>query len=186
MKAKYANKAQLLFTDTDSLMYAVETEDIYADMVANKDLFDMSNFEPTNPYYQAEFQLNKAAVGLMKDEAGGYAIYDWIGLRAKMYSFLIAKAGANGECEFVEKHRAKGIQRAAAETYTHAHYTEQLHHPEENYVITRRLGSRLHKIYGIEVFLPNIHFSQIFYKIFLDQDFFFKTQAVFLFVFDFF
>ena len=54
MKKKYGNKAQLLFTDTDSLMYHVETADIYKDMVESKELYDLSNFKPTNPYYQPE------------------------------------------------------------------------------------------------------------------------------------
>ncbi|XP_041351034.1 uncharacterized protein LOC121370009 [Gigantopelta aegis] len=31
MRAKYGNKVQLLFTDTDSLCYEIETEDIYSD-----------------------------------------------------------------------------------------------------------------------------------------------------------
>ena len=69
MKAHYGNNARLLFTDTDSLMYHVETEDFYQDMVDNAELFDMSNFELTNPYYKPEFQDNKAVVGLGKDEA---------------------------------------------------------------------------------------------------------------------
>ena len=34
IKRLYGNKATLLFTDTDSLMYAIETEDIYKDMTS--------------------------------------------------------------------------------------------------------------------------------------------------------
>ena len=45
MKKNYGEKAKLLFTDTDSLAYEVQTEDFYKDIssdVAAK--FDTSNF----------------------------------------------------------------------------------------------------------------------------------------------
>ena len=171
MKAKYGNKARLLFTDTDSLMYEVETEDFYQDMVDNAELFDMSNFELTNPYYKPEFQDNKAVVGLMKDEAAGNPIVEFVGLRPKMYSFLAAKVQADRTLEYFDKHRAKGLQRAAAAKITHDQYLAQLMHPEENYVLNRRLGSRLHKIYGIEVglikFLTKLVFPSYYFHLYL-------------------
>ena len=39
IKAKYGEKATLLFTDTDSLCYNIQTEDIYRDMQEEADLF---------------------------------------------------------------------------------------------------------------------------------------------------
>eukprot|EP01050_Picozoa_sp_SAG11_P068248 SAG11_NODE_49128_length_119_cov_810.050000_1_plen_33_part_10 len=32
-------------TDTDSLCYVIETDDIYKDMKDSKELYDMSNFD---------------------------------------------------------------------------------------------------------------------------------------------
>ena len=42
MKVKYprADQLKLLFTDTDSLTYHIETEDIYADMLKDNHLSD--------------------------------------------------------------------------------------------------------------------------------------------------
>ena len=40
MKKKYDDRARLLFTDTDSLMYHVVTDDIYQDMLEDLDKFD--------------------------------------------------------------------------------------------------------------------------------------------------
>jgi hypothetical protein len=48
---KYGDKATLLFTDTDSLCYHVTTDDIYADMAADIDLYDTSNFDADHPLY---------------------------------------------------------------------------------------------------------------------------------------
>eukprot|EP01047_Picozoa_sp_COSAG01_P083335 COSAG01_NODE_17390_length_1155_cov_2.418561_1_plen_238_part_01 len=50
---RYKENAQLLFTDTDSLCYLIKTDDFYKDMLASKDLYDMSNFPRDSPFYDA-------------------------------------------------------------------------------------------------------------------------------------
>ena len=50
IKNKYRNKAELLFTDTDSLMYLIQTDDFYQDI--NKDIkkkFDTSDYPENHP-----------------------------------------------------------------------------------------------------------------------------------------
>ena len=37
-KNKYDNKSKLLFTNTDSLMYEIKTEDVYNDFSSDKDI----------------------------------------------------------------------------------------------------------------------------------------------------
>ena len=44
IKNKYGNNSRLLFTDTDSLIYEIRTEDIYGDFSSNKEMFDFSNY----------------------------------------------------------------------------------------------------------------------------------------------
>ena len=44
IRSKYGNKSRLLFTDTDSLMYEIKTEDVYEDFSNNKGTFDFSNY----------------------------------------------------------------------------------------------------------------------------------------------
>ena len=45
IKQKYGDKAKLLFTDTDSLMYEIQTEDFYKDISADvKRRFDTSDY----------------------------------------------------------------------------------------------------------------------------------------------
>ena len=41
---KYGNNSRLLFTDTDSLMYEIKTEDVYADFSNDKEMLDVSNY----------------------------------------------------------------------------------------------------------------------------------------------
>ena len=44
IKNKYDKKSKPLFTDTDSLMYEIKTEDVYEDFGRNIEMFDFSNY----------------------------------------------------------------------------------------------------------------------------------------------
>ena len=51
IKKKYNNRAKVLFTDTDSLTYEIEAEDVYNDFWNDKDMFDNSDNPESSPYY---------------------------------------------------------------------------------------------------------------------------------------
>ena len=71
IKNKYGNNPILLFTNTDSLMYGIKTEDIYEDFSKDKDMFEFSNCSVRWKYYD---NWNKLVVGRMKDETAGVAV----------------------------------------------------------------------------------------------------------------
>ena len=103
IKTKYGTKAKLLFTDTDSLAYEIKTEDFYKDIagdVAAK--FDTSNF-PQNHPSGIPTGLNKKVVGMFKDEAGGEIIEEFVGLRAKLYSYKMLHGNEEKKCKGVKK-----------------------------------------------------------------------------------
>ena len=54
IKKKYGNNAKLLFTDTDSLTYEIEAEDVYQDFWNNKEKFDNSDYPEDSPYHFIE------------------------------------------------------------------------------------------------------------------------------------
>jgi len=81
----YGDTAKLLFTDTDSLTYEIETEDVYEDFQKNKDKFDNSNYPQNSKFYD---ETNKKVIGTFKDKAAGALIKEFIGLRSKMYSSM--------------------------------------------------------------------------------------------------
>ena len=70
----------LLFADTDSLMYEIDTEGFYNEFSKNKEMFDFSNYSVKSKYYN---DSNALVVGKMKDELGGYAIADFVGIKPK-------------------------------------------------------------------------------------------------------
>ena len=85
IKEKYGDKAKLLFTDTDSLTYEIEAEDVYRDFWNDKDRFDNSDYPESSPYFD---KTNKKVIGKFKDEAAGIPITEFVGLRSKMYSYV--------------------------------------------------------------------------------------------------
>ena len=52
-------------------------------MHQHKELFDLSNYIENSKYFCND---NKKVLGKMKDQYGGTPIYEFIGLRSKMYS----------------------------------------------------------------------------------------------------
>jgi len=51
LKKQYGSKCELLYTDTDSLLVEIETEDVYEDMKNNMDLYDTSDYPKDHPLY---------------------------------------------------------------------------------------------------------------------------------------
>ena len=85
IKEKYSKRSRLLFTNTDSLTYEIEAEDVYKDFWNDKDMFDNSDYPESSPYY---CNVNKKIIGKFKDEACGIPITEFIGLKSKMYSYV--------------------------------------------------------------------------------------------------
>ena len=128
IKNNYGDKARLLFTDTDSLTYEIEAEDVYNDFWNDKDKFDNSDYPESSLYFD---KMNKKVIGKFKDEAAGIPIIEFIGLRSKMYSYI-------KENQKVSK-TAKGIKKNVIKNnIKHEDYrktlfnNEQMHHNENN------------------------------------------------------
>ena len=85
IKNKYENNSKLLFTDTDSLMHEIKT-DVYEDFRSDKEMFDFCNYFTKSKHHD---NSNKLVIGKMKNEAEGAAIKESVGLKPKVYSFLV-------------------------------------------------------------------------------------------------
>ena len=83
VKRMYGDRAKLLFTDTDSLMYEIQTEDFYHDINPDvHDKFDRSNYPQDHPS-GIETGVNKKVIGMFKDEARGKQIVEFVGMVGK-------------------------------------------------------------------------------------------------------
>ena len=86
VKPKYGENAKLCYMDKGSFIVHVKPDDIYKDIAEDVDTrFDTSNFEIDRPLPKGE---NKKVIGLMKNELGGQIMKEFVGLRAKTYSYL--------------------------------------------------------------------------------------------------
>ena len=103
IKKKYGDKAKLLLTDTDSLMYEIQTEDFYKDIKEDvKDRFDTSGYPPDHPS-GIPSGFNKKVLGMFKDEVNGDIIDEFVGLRAKLYSYKMFYGEESKKCKGVKK-----------------------------------------------------------------------------------
>ena len=57
IKNKYGNNSRLLFIDTNSLMYKINTEDICEDFRSDKEMCDFSNYLTKSKYYNDSIEL---------------------------------------------------------------------------------------------------------------------------------
>ena len=134
IKNKYGSNSRLLFTETDSLMYEIKIEDIYEDFSSNKEIFDFSNYSTKSKYYH---NSNKLVIGKMKDETGGVLIEEFVGLKPKMYSFLVDNN---------EHTKASGVNRNIVATISHNKYKNVLLSKKCLRHSMNRIQSKDHKI----------------------------------------
>ena len=102
IQLKYENCANLLFIDIvyKSLVYEIETDDIYEDFYENKNLVDFSDYPEDSIIF---YPVNKKVIGNMKNEVKGKIIREFVGLKSKMFSLVTV----NNE----EIKKAKGVNR---------------------------------------------------------------------------
>ena len=141
---KYGNKAKLLFTDTDSFLYEIETEDFYKDISGDvKDKFDTSEYNEGHPS-GIPTGINKKVLGMFKDEAKGKIIKEFVGLRAKLYSYIMEEGEENKKCKGVKK-------QVVEENITHEDYKTCLLTGKEILRKQNILRSYDHEVYTEEV-----------------------------------
>ncbi|XP_018406599.1 PREDICTED: uncharacterized protein LOC108782741 [Cyphomyrmex costatus] len=145
MVPMFKEKCKIMYTDTDSLIYRVECDDVYAAMKRDIARFDTSDYQADNAYGMP--LANKKVPGLMKDENNGAIMTEFVGLRAKMYALRV-----DGKRD---TKKAKGVKSSVvARTITFDDYTRCLNQEME---MTRRqscIRSKLHQVYTVSESIP--------------------------------
>ena len=103
-------QTRLLFTDTDSLAYAVDGVDVHAELAGEiGEHFDFSEYPANHPL---QSNINMKVVGKFKDELCGQLMEKFVGLRPKLYSFTYTNNG-----QIIEKNTAKGVKKAVKDRH---------------------------------------------------------------------
>ena len=105
----------MLFTDTDSLCYAIETDDVYEDFLRDRELFDNSDYKKYSKFY---FYENKKVIGKFKDEAAGHPITEFVGLKSKTYCYVI-EGKIHKTAKGVKKNNIKRDLRPGSDAVLH-------------------------------------------------------------------
>ena len=158
VKKNYGSNADLLYTDTDSLLLEIKTPNVYDDMQKNIEDYDTSDYPKDHPLYSVK---NKKVLGKMKDEVTGRVIAEFIGLRPKMYSIL----GSKG----TEHRRAKGVKKAVVKReLKHEQYKNCLLYRKQKHNKMNMTRSDNHKMFSIK--LNKVSLSPMDTKRWIDDD----------------
>lgn len=136
IKKQYGDKASLCYTDTDSLILQIHTNNVYDDIKENIELFDTSNFSIPNVH---NIPKTQSVVGKMKDEYSGMPIEGFFGTGAKAYCVKVNDSVIK---------KAKGVTKSVIKNQLHLVDYKQI--VEDGGLIYRKMyvfSSHLHTIY---------------------------------------
>lgn len=148
----------LLMTDTDSLCYHIKRQDIFEIMNNNRSIFDMSNYEKGSFLYD---NTNNKVMGKFKNESVK-SITEFVGLRAKLYSFT-------AENDKKKHNKCKGVKSCFVKTeLTIDDYRNTLYNRTSKSIKQNNIRS-----YGHELFTERIEKIALSYnddKVFFSDD----------------
>ncbi|KYN23183.1 hypothetical protein ALC57_04403 [Trachymyrmex cornetzi] len=137
----FHDKCKIMYTDTDSLIYRVECENIYETIKRDIARFDTSDYLADNAYGMS--LANKKVPGIMKDENNGMIMTEFVGLRAKMYALKV-----DGKKD-TKKAKGERKNNVVARMITFDDYTQCLNEEIEMTGRQSCIRSKLHEVYTI-------------------------------------
>ena len=141
LKVKYGDNINLIYTDTDSFVLDIFTDDVYEDMKNDNHLFDFSEYPKDHKCYNVK---NKKKLVIFNDELHGNIMTEFSCLKPKMYSF-----------EFIENNtiynetKHKGVKKSV-DIY-HSDYKKCLYNEEILYK----------EFYNLQLNKQNIYLDKI-------------------------
>ena len=134
-------KVKVLYSDTDSLILEIETDDFFADTGEDvKKWFDTSKYPKDHFAAKNGFPVgkNKKILGMFKDEAEGKIIREFVGLRPKCYSVLMDEK---------EIKKAKGTKKNTVKSISHEDFVRVLQGEKFPPMKNISIRSHLHEIF---------------------------------------
>ena len=140
LKPKYNDDIKLVYTDTDSYVIKVETDDLYKDFKEINNCMDFSDFNVEHPNYD---KTNKKVLGKFKDELNGKIMTHFIGLKPKSYCYKIyGEKKEHKKCKGIVKHKVHN-------QLNYEKYEATLNRKIKETVQFNSIRSKTHQIYSI-------------------------------------
>jgi hypothetical protein len=102
----FENNYNLIYSDTDSLIYSIKHDDIYEFIKDNKQYFDLS--DSIRP--DLKDNTNEKIPGKFKDEMNSLLIKEVVALNPKVYS-IIHQSEKDGEIIIENSKKCKGVSK---------------------------------------------------------------------------
>ena len=139
MKKKYDDKIKLLYTDTDSFIFHIETDDLYKDFKDMNEHMGFSGYGKSRPRCDAS---NKKVLGTFKDEHDGAIFSTHVGLKPKMYCCV------NDDGKTLKK--GKGIpKKIVKKELTSKDFLSTLEDNQKKHHSFNKIGSQNHQVFSI-------------------------------------
>ena len=148
LKAKYEDQIKLLLSDTDSFIYAVNTEDAYHDLYNLREYMDLSGYSENTKLCKLQDINNKKVPGKFSDEKPNEVIKEVVALKPKMYSLLTCSLL---ETKQESRQTANGITKVAQRSISHQDYLDTLKNIGTTMVTSKAIRSFSHQLYSIEI-----------------------------------
>ena len=139
MKKKYKENVELIYTDTDSFVYDIKTDDLYQEMYNDEEYYDLSEVK-IDSFISDE---NIKRPGKFKDETYMKPITEFIALNPKVYSFIVY-----GDKERHSK--AKGVTKSFQILLRHDKYNNTLETNKQEDVVQMRIMMFRRHVYTLE------------------------------------
>ena len=109
MKPKYGDRAKLYYTDTDSFIIHIITEDLFEEIGNDVERwFDTSNCDENKTGQRPlPIGVNKKAIGFFKDKLGGRTMKGFCELRQKAYKYSLDDQSGMKKAKGTKKHVIK-------------------------------------------------------------------------------
>ena len=143
-KPKYGDRAKLCYTDTDSFIIHIITEDFFEDVFKDVEIWhDTSNYDE-NDKRPLPIGKNKKVIELFKDELRGRIMKEFCTLRAKTCLYLMDDDS--------EVNKANGTNKCTIKRETmFENYTDCLLNDNIILKSQQRFKSNHHKVYTEEI-----------------------------------
>ena len=144
IKPNYGDRAKLCYTDADSFVIYVKTEDFYEDIASDIERwFDTSNYNE-NDERPLPIGKTKKIIGLYKDEFGGKIMKEFCTLRAKAYAYLMEDGSEHKKAKGTKKYVIK--RKVMFENYRDTLFNDKIILQSQE-----RFKSNHHKVYTEEI-----------------------------------
>ena len=141
MKPRFGDKIKVCYKDAASLLYRVETENLYSEMATFKHLLELSDYPEEHFLHD---KTNKKVPLTMTDELQGKILSEVVCLRSKLYSIHFeggVKQSAKAVQKSMRKPKSRIVQRMFAEQKKVKRFMTQLRSKNHQTVV-----SRVHKV----------------------------------------